>query len=155
LLVVHSLRRHLVDEVVMPGVEPGYVALAVQRDRLPGRLAVGATKIVAAMQSVLGVLDGGVPDLLFDLVWHDRALSQILDAKGQAVDVGAGGRQRAFKRVEGGDDLAVAVAREQAHDRRNPLLQGFLVCAHGLLNGGSDCFASLKSHKFYATIPST
>ena len=130
LLVIHSLCRDLVDEVVMPGIEPVYVALAEQRDRLPGRFAVGAAKIIAAMQSVLGVLHGHIPDLLHLVLRDLSVLAEVLDAVSQAIDVSAGGRQRALERADGGDDFAIAVAREQAHDRCDLFLQGFRVRAH-------------------------
>ena len=80
LAVVDGLRRHLVDELVMLGGEPLFVALAVQRDRLPGRFAAGVDELVCPVQPVFGVLYGCVPNLLPLLIRDPGVLAEVLDA---------------------------------------------------------------------------
>jgi hypothetical protein len=155
--VVHGLRRHLIDEVVMLGIEPLDVALAEQRDRLPIRLAVGAAEVIAAVQPVLGMLHGGVPNPLLDLVGHDGVLAQVLDAVSQPVDVSAGRFQRPLERVRSCDDLAVFVRGEQADEAGDSFLQGFLIRAHCTLSGAgrtlASCFAAAHSRRVLAPQP--
>ena len=75
LAVVHGLRRHLVDEVVMFGIEPMLLTLHVERDLLPIELAVGVTERAGTVllafrrRDALGVADGtGILDLAADFL---------------------------------------------------------------------------------------
>src|SRR5262249_4672172 len=131
LLIPHSLRGHFVDELVRLWTQPLLVALTEQRDRLPRWFAVGAAELVRAVQSVLGVLDGGVPDFLLDLIRNDGALIQVLDTVREAVELGAGAYQPPLEGVHSGILVAVAVRGEQAPHGGDPLPQSFLVGVHG------------------------
>src|SRR5262249_44736740 len=113
-----------------PWTQPLLVALTEQRDRLPRWFAVGAAELVRAMQSVLGVLDGGVPDFLLDLIRNDGALTQVLDTVREAVEIGAGAHQHPLRGVHRGELVAVAVRADQGPPGGDPLLQIFLVGAH-------------------------
>ena len=113
---------HVVDELVMLGIEALFVALEIQRDFIPLRLAVSAKKITLAVLFVLGVLCalgiasvvGGVVDLLrYSFI---EAATIALDVIDEFMNTDALGFQQTPHGVYGRDDLAITVRGQSAHD---------------------------------------